>query len=104
VFTHHNPSVMPFLTYADNRELREKMKLTYINRCNNNNEFDNKENIRQLVNLRIERAKLLGYPTHADYILEENMAGLLTGLMNFLSNSGQQQLKLPARKHRICSR
>jgi peptidyl-dipeptidase Dcp len=74
VFTHHNPSVMPFLTYADNRELREKMKLTYINRCNNDNEFDNKENIRQLVNLRIERANLLGYPTHADFILEENMA------------------------------
>ena len=74
VFTHHNPSVMPFLTYAENRELREKMKKTYINRCNNDNEYDNKENIRQIVNLRIERAELLGYPTHAAFVLEENMA------------------------------
>ncbi len=84
VFTHHNPSVMPFLTYADNRELREKMKKTYINRCNNDNEYDNKENIRQLVNLRIERANMLGYPTHAHYILEENMAGTPGRVNEFL--------------------
>ncbi len=84
VFTHHNPSVMPFLTYADNRELREKMKRTYINRCNNDNEYDNKENIRQIVNLRIERADLLGYSTHAHYVLEENMAGTPGRVYEFL--------------------
>ncbi len=84
VFTHHNPSVMPFLTYADNRELREKMKKTYINRCNNDNEYDNKENIRQIVNLRIERAGMLGYPTHAHYVLEENMAGTPGRVNDFL--------------------
>jgi peptidyl-dipeptidase Dcp len=75
LFTHHNPSVMPFLTYADNRQLREEMKKTYINRNNNDNEFDNKDIIREMINLRIERANLLGYDTHAHYILEENMAG-----------------------------
>ena len=84
VFTHHNPSVMPFLTYADNRELREKMKTTYINRCNNDNEYDNKENIRRIVNLRIERANLLGYDTHADFVLEENMAGTPGRVNSFL--------------------
>ena len=75
VFTHHNPSVMPFLTYADNRQLREEMKKTYINRNNNDNEFDNKEIISEMINLRIERANLLGYDTHAHFVLEENMAG-----------------------------
>ncbi len=74
VFTHHNPSIMPFLTYADNRELRERMKTTYINRCNNDNEYDNKDIIRQIVNLRVEKANLLGYNSHADFVLEENMA------------------------------
>ncbi len=75
VFTHHNPSVMPFLSYADNRDLREEMKKTYINRNNNDNEFDNKDIIREIINLRIERANLLGYDTHAHFVLEENMAG-----------------------------
>ncbi len=84
VFTHHNPSVMPFLAYADNRDLREKMKKTYINRCNNDNEYDNKEIIRELVNLRIERAGLLGYPTHASFVLEENMAGTPERVNEFL--------------------
>ena len=83
-FTHHNPSVMPFLTYADNRDLREKMKKTYINRCNNDNEYDNKDNIRELVNLRMEKAGLLGYPSHAHFILEENMAGTPGRVNEFL--------------------
>jgi peptidyl-dipeptidase Dcp len=94
VFTHHNPSVMPFLTYADNRELREKMKTTYINRCNNDNEFDNKDNIRQIVNLRVERANLLGYPTHADFILEENMAATPGRVNNFLGELWEAALPI----------
>ncbi|MFO7923898.1 MAG: M3 family metallopeptidase [Bacteroidales bacterium] len=84
VFTHHNPSVMPFLTYADNRELRKEMKTTYINRCNNDNEYDNKENIREIVNLRVEKAKLLRYNTHAHYVLEENMAETPERVNDFL--------------------
>lgn len=87
VFTHHNPSIMPFLTYADNRELRERMKTTYINRCNNNNEYDNKDIIRQIVNLRVEKTNLLGYNSHADFVLEENMAknpGRVNGFLHQL--------------------
>ena len=85
VFTHHNPSVMPFLTYAENRDLREKMKKSYINRCNIDNEYDNKENIRRILNLRIERADLLGYSTHAGFVLEENMAKTPERVYDFLN-------------------
>ena len=73
VFTLHNPSVMPFLHNADNRELRKKMQQAYINRGNNGNEFDNNENIGKIVNLRLERANLLGYDHHAHFTLEETM-------------------------------
>lgn len=60
VFTLHNPSVMPFLQYADNRALREKIFKAYINRGNNGNENDNKEVVKQLVAARLDKAKLLG--------------------------------------------
>lgn len=74
LFTLHNPSVMPFLQYSANRELRKKMQEAYINRANNNNEFDNKENIKKIIDLRQKRAKLLGYKNHAEYTLEVAMA------------------------------
>ena len=73
-FTLHNPSVMPFLQYAENRALREKMFKGYINRCNNDDERDNKEIVSRIATLRSERAQLLGYKTHADFVLEESMA------------------------------
>lgn len=73
-FTLHNPSVMPFLQYAENRFLREKMFKGYINRCNNDDERDNKEIVSHIAVLRSERAQLLGYKTHADFVLEESMA------------------------------
>lgn len=74
VFTLHNPSVMPFLQYAENRDLREKIFSAYISRGNNNNGTDNKLIIRDLVVARFEKAKLLGYKDFAAYVLEENMA------------------------------
>jgi len=74
VFTVQKPSMLPFLTYADNRELREELHNAYINLGNNGNEFDNKDIIKQMVKLRAEKAVLLGYKTHADYVLAENMA------------------------------
>lgn len=73
-FTLHNPSVMPFLQYAENRQLRELMYNAYINRCNHNDELDNKEIVANISALRAERAQLLGYKTHADFVLEESMA------------------------------
>ncbi len=74
VFTLHNPSRLPFLQYSERRELREELLKAYINRGDNNNEFDNKAIIEKMVNYRIERSKLLGYNTFADYALENKMA------------------------------
>ncbi|NHZ85079.1 MAG: peptidase M3, partial [Planctomycetia bacterium] len=74
VITLDKPSWIPFLTYSERRDLREKVFTAYINRGNNNNEYDTKEIIPKIVNLRIKRANLLGYETHADYVLERSMA------------------------------
>ncbi|MFD2033616.1 M3 family metallopeptidase [Belliella marina] len=74
LFTLQNPSVMPFLQYADNRELRKQIWEAYKNRSDQGNEFDNKAGLIETANLRREKAQLLGYNTHADYVLEESMA------------------------------
>ena len=65
---------MPFLQYADNRALREKIYNAYVCRGNNNNANDNKDVIKKLVTARLDKAKLLGYEDFATYVLEENMA------------------------------
>lgn len=74
LFTLQNPSVMPFLQYADNRELRKKIWDAYQLRGNNGNDADTKEILIKIANLRLEKAKLLGYSSHAAYVLEESMA------------------------------
>lgn len=73
VFTLHNPSLMPFLQYAENREKRQEIWEAYAHRCDGDT-FDNNGIIRQIVALRAERAQLLGYRTHADYVLDDCMA------------------------------
>lgn len=74
LFTLHKPSWIPFLQSSPKRELREKLYKGYINRGDNNNEFDNKKIIAKLTALRVEKANLMGYKTHADYRLEVNMS------------------------------
>ncbi|MDR1847613.1 MAG: M3 family metallopeptidase [Bacteroidales bacterium] len=74
IYTLDNPSVLPFLQYADNRALREQIFNARINRCNNNNAFDNKETVSKIVNLRAKKAEILGYANFAEYVLEERMA------------------------------
>ena len=93
VFTLHNPSVMPFLQYADNRVLREKIFKAYINRGNNGNENDNKEVVKQLVAARLDKAKLLGYEDFAAYVLEENMAKNEKNVYNLLDQVWTPALK-----------
>ena len=73
-FTLQKPSMIPFLQFSDKRELREKIYTAYINRCNNDNEWDNKKILAKIAALRVKKANLLGYETHAHYILEKNMA------------------------------
>lgn len=74
VFTLHKPSLIPFLQYSENRELREKMFRAYIMRGDNDNEHDNKKILARIAALRAERAQMLGYETHAHFVLETNMA------------------------------
>ena len=74
VFTTKKPSMLPFLTYSTKRELREKLYRGYLDRCNYNDSIDNKQVINDIVRLRTERAHLLGYPTHAHYVLDVQMA------------------------------
>ena len=74
VFTLSNSSVMPFLQYSSNRKLRQEIWNAYQMRANNNNDKDNKELAIKIANLRSEKARLLGYKTHADYVLEKSMA------------------------------
>ncbi|WP_232538831.1 M3 family metallopeptidase [Chitinophaga tropicalis] len=73
-FTLHNASIMPFLQYSEQRQLREHMYKAYINRCNHDDERDNKAIVARIASLRASRAALLGYSSHAAFILEENMA------------------------------
>lgn len=85
VFTLQKPSMIPFLQYSTKRNLREKLYTGYLMRGNNNNEFDNKEIILDIANLRAERAKLLGYKSYADYTISNNMAKTPEAVYDFLN-------------------
>ncbi len=74
LFTLHKPSFIPFLMYSEKRELRERIFTAFANVGNNDNAFDNKANAARTAALRVERANILGYKTHAALILEDNMA------------------------------
>lgn len=73
-FTLHKPSMLPLLTYSKRRDLREKIYTAYLDRCNRGDEYDNKQIINDFVRLRTEKAHLLGYPSHAAYVIDEQMA------------------------------
>lgn len=74
VFTIDKASMIPFLQYSKKRKLREKIFKAYINQGDHNDSLDNKAIVKKMVRLRAEKARLLGYKTHADYVLEKNMA------------------------------
>ena len=84
VFTLQKPSMIPFLQYAENRALREKIYKGYLNRGNNNNAFDNKSAIEKIVKIRDQRAKLLGYANHAAYVIDDCMAKTPETVYSFL--------------------
>ncbi|WP_273272707.1 M3 family metallopeptidase [Maribacter polysiphoniae] len=79
------PSYIPFMKYAKNRELRKKLSLAFGSKAFHNNEFDNQENVLMIANLRHERAVLLGYPSHAHFVLEERMAETPDKVYDFLN-------------------
>lgn len=84
VFTLHAPSMVPFLQYADDRELRRELFVASSRRGFRGNENDNRENVKRIVNLRLERARLLGYPSFADFVLVERMAQNASNVNGFL--------------------
>ncbi len=84
VFTMQKPSFLPFLVSSEKRNLRKKVLKAYVNRGNNNDEYDNKAIVSKIAALRVKRANLLGYKTHADYVLERNMAKNPDNVYKFL--------------------
>jgi len=85
LFTTHKPSMLPFLTYADNRDLRRELYTAYTMRGNNDNEHDNTGIMADIISLRIEKAELLGYDTYADYVLERRMAKTPVNVLDLLN-------------------
>ena len=86
IFTLDFPSYLPFVTYADNRELRKEITIAAGKKAFQNNEFDNQEITLQIAKLRYERANLLGYETHAHFVLEERMAQHPNQVKTFLND------------------
>lgn len=86
IFTLDNPSFMPFVTYADNRDLRKEIFNARVNRCNNGGETDNNALVAQMSELRAKKAQLLGYETFAHYQLEERMAKEPKAVFDLLEN------------------
>ncbi len=85
VFTLSKPSMIPFLQYAKNRELREKIYRGYFMRGNNGDKNDNKEAVAKIVKLRVEKARLLGFDSYAAYVVDENMAKTPAKVNEFLA-------------------
>lgn len=86
VFTIHKPSMIPFLQYSSKRNLREIIYSAYFMKGDNDNELDNKKNLSRIAMLRLKRANLLGYETHAHYVLEEQMALNPDNVYNLLND------------------
>lgn len=98
VFTLQPSSFSPFITYCQNRELRQKMHQAYSSRAFKD-EYDNQENIKRTLQLRQERAELLGYKNHAEYVLEDRMALSVENALNFAEKVYEKAL--PAAKKEV---
>ncbi|NQU55579.1 MAG: M3 family metallopeptidase [Bacteroidetes bacterium] len=86
VFDISMPSYMPFMQYADNRELRKELYLAYGSKSFKGDEFDNQKNVKRITELRLAQASLLGYNNYADYVLERQMAMNPAGVYNLLDD------------------
>ena len=93
LFTLQASSRTPFLQYAQNRELRKKMYQAYTNMGNNGDANDNKEVLKQILTLRLEKAKLMGFDNYAQYALQNNMAKTPENVMSFLNELWKYSIK-----------
>lgn len=99
-FTLSKPSLIPFLTYSDNSMLRDEIYNAYYNRCDNNNEYDNKAIIKEMLALRLQKAQLFGFDNYANYVLDVNMAKddktvdkFLDGIFNSANKLAKKELQ-----------
>ena len=98
-FTTQRPSIFPFLQYSPNRDLRKQIFNAYTNRGNNGNEFDNNKILADIVRIRAQRAKLLGYKTHAHFVLEPRMAKVPENVFKLLDNVWEKAI--PVAKNEV---
>jgi peptidyl-dipeptidase Dcp len=98
-FTTQRPSIFPFLTYSQNRSLRNQLYSAYTNRGNNGNEYDNNKVLADIVRLRAQRAKLLGYKTHSHIVLEPRMAKVPENVFKLLDNLWEKAI--PVAKNEV---
>ena len=94
IFDISMPSYLPFMKYADNRDLRKELYLAYASKSFKGNEFDNQENVKRIAELRLEQAKLLGYKDYADYVLERRMAMNPAGVYGLLDDLYEASYKV----------
>lgn len=99
IFTLQYPDYVPFMKFAQNRALREKMYRAYTSRGNQHNANDNNKLIKKIINLRIQQAQLLSYKNFADYVLEERMASNTDVVRNFIDNL--LSASLPFARHEL---
>jgi peptidyl-dipeptidase Dcp len=99
-FTLHKPSCIPFFQYSSRRDLREKLFKAFINRGANGNEADNRAIASKIAALRVTRANVLGYKTHADYVLEETMAKTPAGVFKLLDQVWTPALEMAKKEAR----
>ena len=99
-FTLHAPSYVPFMTYADNRDLRQRLYMAFNTKCTHDNEFNNIEIVKKIANTRMKIAQLLGYKDYAEYMLVKRMAEnsesvykLLNQLLEAYTPTAQQEYK-----------
>lgn len=98
VYTIQRTSMYPFLIYSTRRDLREKIYKAYINKGNNNDELDNKKILARMAALRVSKANLLGYPTHAHFVLEEQMAKNPENVFDLLNQLWEPALAMANRE------
>lgn len=94
LFTLQNSSRIPFLQYAQNRELRKKIYQAYINKGNNGNKSDNKDILKNILTLRLEKAKIMGYSNYAQFKLDDTMAKKPENVMKLLNNLWGYSIKM----------
>jgi peptidyl-dipeptidase Dcp len=97
-FTLQRPSINPFLEASTNRELRRAIFMGYAMRGDNDNEYDNKEILSRMAALRAEKARIMGYPTHAHFIIDDNMAELPDRVLSFLEQVWEPALVVAKRE------